>query len=77
MATVDGPMSDKEWQAHDDAHTLSRAQEIMADEKRLKAAAGAAKKIADDLAEQVKNMSGVASGSLLDKMYPKMQTKKE
>ena len=73
MAKVDAPMTDKEYQARDDAHTLARAKEISADEKRLAAAVKAAKDIADELAEEAKHITGVASGGLLEKMYPKME----
>jgi hypothetical protein len=74
---IDQPKTDKEWQAHGDAHTLSEAKIIMADEKRLKAAIDAAKKIVDELEEKAKGMGGVASGDLAGKMYPKMEEKKE
>jgi hypothetical protein len=73
MAKVDAPMTDKEYQARDDAHTLARAKEISSDEKRLAAAVKAAKDIADELAEEAKHITGVASGDLLEKMYPKME----
>ena len=75
-AITDQPKTDKEWQAHGDAHTLAEAKLIMGDQKRLKAATEAAKKIADELAEKVKGMTGVASGDLAGKMYPKMEEKK-
>ncbi|MGA2937294.1 MAG: hypothetical protein ABSF52_09380 [Syntrophobacteraceae bacterium] len=75
MGTIEGPKTDKEWQAHDDAHTLARAKEVMADEKRLKAATEAAEKIAKNLAEEAERMKG--SKDLLDKMYPKMDTDKD
>ena len=61
--------------AHEDAHALARAKEIMADEKRLKAATEAAEKIAKNLAEEAERMKG--SKDLLDKMYPKMDTDKD
>lgn len=73
MAITDKTMSDKDWAARDDAHTLGRAKEIMADEKRLAAAVKAAKDIADELAKETEHMGGVAKGDLAGKMYPKMQ----
>jgi hypothetical protein len=75
MSTA-APKTDKEWQAHDDAHTLARAKEIMADEKRLKAAAEAAQKIADEVTKEAERMGAIAKGELHDKMYPKMEEKK-
>jgi len=72
MAKAPQTLSDKDWAARDDAHTLGRAKEIMADEKRLTAASKAAKDIADELAEETEHMKGVASGNLIDKMYPTM-----
>jgi hypothetical protein len=37
-AILEGPKTEKEWQAQDDAYTLARAEEIKADENRLSAA---------------------------------------
>lgn len=72
MSTV-APKTDKEWQAHDDAHTLARAKEIMADEKRLATAVKAAEKIAEDVKKEAERMGNVTE--LHDKMYPKMEKK--
>ncbi len=70
MSTA-APKTDKEWEAHHDAHTLAEAQEIMKDEKRLKAATAAAEKIAKELHETAERMKG--TGDLAGKMYPKMK----
>ena len=52
--------SDREWQAKDDARTLSAAQEILADKKRLSAAAKAAKALAVEKTAEAKAMQKVA-----------------
>lgn len=52
------PMSQKDYQAHDDACTLAKAQEIRADKSRVKAAAGAAKKM---MVEKKREMKGLMS----------------
>ncbi|MGO9020044.1 MAG: hypothetical protein ACLQVJ_17040 [Syntrophobacteraceae bacterium] len=67
----------KDWEAEGDAHTLARAKEIMADEKRLKAAIAAAKRLADELEEEHKHIKEVGGGELAGRMYPKMEEKKE
>lgn len=53
---------EKRWQAEEDAHTLARANVIREDPDRLKAAQGAAKKMAEDEREQANAMSKVAKG---------------
>jgi hypothetical protein len=73
MAKADAPMIDKDWEARSDAHTLAHAKEIMADEKRLKAAIAAATKMADELEEEHRHIKEVSSGDLTDKMYPSMK----
>jgi len=72
MMSTASPKTDKEWEAHHDAHTLAEAQEILKDEKRLKAAAAAAEKIAKEVTEQAERMGVVAKGDLAGKMYPKV-----
>lgn len=57
---IDTPQSDKEWQAQYDAETLATAEEIKADEPRLKAAEAKAAKMAEDKQEQAKAMKKVA-----------------
>lgn len=51
---------EKRWRAEDDAHTLARAEEIKDDKARMDAAAQAAKRMADEEAERMKNMRKVA-----------------
>jgi hypothetical protein len=77
MAKADAPMIDKDWEARSDAHTLAHAKEIMADEKRLKAAISAAKKMADELEAEHRHIKEVSSGDLTDKMYPSMKDGKK
>lgn len=55
------PKTDAEWQAHDDAHALIRAEVIKADAKRLKAAKAAAAKILKERAAEQKAMAKVAA----------------
>jgi len=45
----------------------------MADEKRLKAAITAAKRLADELEEEHKHIKEVGGGDLTTKMYPSMK----
>ncbi|MGA3113499.1 MAG: hypothetical protein ABSF90_03595 [Syntrophobacteraceae bacterium] len=70
-----GQKTDKDWEAEVDAHTLARAKEITGDEKRLAAAVKAAKDIEKEISEDLKRIQSV--GGLADKMYPKMEEKKE
>ncbi len=49
-------MTDKEWQAHDDARTLARAEEIKLDPNKMAAAKIAAGKI---VAEESKRLQGL------------------
>ncbi|MFZ0931234.1 MAG: hypothetical protein WAN11_21690 [Syntrophobacteraceae bacterium] len=77
MAKTSREKTDKDWEAEIDAHTLARAKEIMADEKRLKAAISAAKRLADELEEEHKHIKEVGGGDLSTKMYPKMEKKKD
>jgi len=48
MAVLAVPKTEADWLKEDDARTLSRAKEIMADPKRVKGASEAAKKIVDE-----------------------------
>lgn len=61
-STVPSPMamSDKEWRARDDARILADAKVITADKTRLKAAANAAKCMAEKAKEEAKAMSSIA-----------------
>jgi acyl-CoA thioesterase len=72
---LDGPMDEKDWQAHDDAHALRRAKEIAADPKRLEAATKMAEKLAKELEEEQKQMADVSE--LHDAMYPSMKKKEK
>jgi hypothetical protein len=57
---VESPISEKEWQSRYDADTLSNAEIIKADQDRLNAAQAAAKKMADEKAEEKVAMDKVA-----------------
>lgn len=52
--------SDKKWQAECDARTLADAKVVMSDPARLKAAAKAAAKMADDKMVEAKAMKNIA-----------------
>lgn len=54
------PISEKAWQARDDAHTLARAKEIKADPKRLLAATKAAKEMAEERAKELSALKSIA-----------------
>lgn len=54
---------EKRWQAESDARTLAEANVIREDPERMKAAQGAAKKMAEDEREQANAMSKVARGA--------------
>ncbi len=66
-------IGEKDWEARGDAQCLAKAKEIAADEKRLKAAIAAAKKMADELEEEHRHIKEVGAGNLADKMYPTMK----
>ena len=52
--------NDKKWQAEEDAYTMARYEEIMADSARRSAAIKAAKEKASDLNKRASAMSKVA-----------------
>jgi hypothetical protein len=54
------PMSEKEWEAHYDAETLARAEEIKSDEARLSAAQTQAAKMTEKKQEEAAAMAKVA-----------------
>ena len=62
MPVIDAPYpkTDKEWQAHDDAQTLARAEVIKKDEVRLTRAQEAAAVIANREREEANAMQKVA-----------------
>ena len=60
MLSSPGPISEKDWRAKEDARTLANAKVIMTDKARLKAAANAAKEIAECRMEEAKAMRSVA-----------------
>ena len=62
---------DKKWEAESDARTLAEAKVIAADKARLKAAAVAAKRMADDKMKEARAMKQVA------KKAPTKTTKKK
>lgn len=55
---------EKQYQIEDDARTLQRAQEIMADQKRFNAAT-----------KEIKKMRDALDNALLMKRYPSMEAK--
>ena len=59
------PKTDAEFRAHQDAFTLSEAEIINNDPKRLKAAQKAAKEILPDKEEEVEGMRVIASASTI------------
>lgn len=61
-------MVDKKWQAEDDARTLIRAQEILADTDRKKQAAAELKKQAD-AAQNAEQQLSVKTTKRLDKTF--------
>lgn len=52
--------TDAEWQAESDANTLSRANIILGDDKRLKAAKKAANNMAKETADELAGLLRVA-----------------
>lgn len=53
--------NEKKWQAEEDAYTMARYEEIMADSARRSAAIKAAKEKASDLNKRASAMNKVAS----------------
>jgi hypothetical protein len=68
-------VSDKEWQARDDANTLASAEEIMQDSKRMKAAASQAEKMAADRQKAADSLKKIAQKGKGPKTVPKVQKK--
>ena len=62
---------DKKYQAENDAYTMAKYEEIMADTARRNAAIKAAKEQAADLNKRANAMSKVASGKTLSKTKKK------
>ena len=65
MAKKNGSMtvsmvSEKDWMARDDAHTLARAEEIKRDKARMSAAAKVASEMATKASEEAKALKKVA-----------------
>ena len=61
MALSAQTAEDKEWQATNDANTLAKANVILSDDKRLKAAKKAAKELAEDAKARFEGMLRVAN----------------
>ena len=61
MSNIKMSQDEKRWQAEDDARTMARYEEIMADSSRKKAAIAEAKKQASDLNKRASIMNKVAS----------------
>lgn len=57
------PISDREWQARDDAHTLVQSEVIKSDPARLQAAKVQAKTMAEEKAKEKQAMDKVAKGA--------------
>ncbi len=58
-------LSDKEWEARNDARTLADSEAIKEDVTRLGAAQAAAKKMADEQQEELDNIKTIAK-----RIYP-------
>lgn len=71
--------SDKDdWQAHDDMHTLMRAEEIRKDSKRMKKAQAKAGEHSRKMAEVAANAGRLAkSGHISEKQMKKLKGKVE
>ena len=54
-------MSEKDWQAENDAHVMAQYQEILGDKARMSRAIKVAKKQAADLSKRASAMQSVAS----------------
>ena len=54
------PMTEKQWQARDDAHTLARAEEIKADPTRMSNAQQAAKNMLEEQRKETQAIAKVA-----------------
>lgn len=61
MSNIKMSQDEKRWQAEDDARTMARYEEIMADNSRKRAAIAEAKKQASDLNKRASIMNKVAS----------------
>lgn len=61
MSNIKMSQDEKRWQAEDDARTMARYEEIMADSSRKRAAIAEAKKQASDLNKRASIMNKVAS----------------
>lgn len=68
MPHIDGPISDEQWAAQRDAETLAEARAIMQDVNRLNAAKTAAKNLAVEKLEFVKDLL-TAAGVPFGKMF--------
>ena len=68
----DEPMSDAEWKADSDARTLSDAETIKNDASRLLKAQSAAKKIAEQKAEESMALRNIAAGKIAYPNSPDM-----
>jgi hypothetical protein len=50
-----------DWRAHEDAHTLARAEEIRKDSKRMEAAATKAKSLFEERIQEAKSLKKIAN----------------
>ena len=62
---MDGPKSDAEWRAEQDAETIAEAKLIMSDKNRFANAQAAAEKRAKELKERAAKMDSVAGSKTL------------
>lgn len=62
---IDGPKSDAEWRAEQDAETIAEAKLIMSDKTRFANAQAAAEKRAKELKERAAKMDSVAGSKSL------------
>jgi len=68
----DMPMSDNDWQAEDDARTLSEAEVIKSDASRLSKAEAAAKTISERKQKEAEAMKKIATGGMVYDKSPNM-----
>jgi hypothetical protein len=71
MASINGPMSDDDWQARCDMDTLVRAKQITDDPKRVGRAKDYAKRQAREAGEAVEALNG-GDGDVMSKGYRKL-----
>ncbi|MDB4278440.1 hypothetical protein N9917_02420 [Deltaproteobacteria bacterium] len=69
-------MTDKQWEAQDDARTLARAEKIKASPKKMKAAQAQAKKMVAEEKKELQGLQRVAGVGKTRKASPRRVTPK-